>query len=79
MIKIRYKFVILPIRAALVAHHILLVFVVEITFWYGRQILRNTRNRNTRKEPTSYGIRNLALPLSEYLIRFIALDEKHHH
>jgi len=73
----KYKFVILPILAALVAHHILLAFVVLITFRYGRQIWRNTRYRDTSTEPTSYGLRNLALHLSEYLIRFMALDEKH--
>ena len=28
-------------------------------------------------EPTPHGLSKLALPLSEYLIRFMVLDEKH--
>lgn len=39
--------------------------------------MRHSRNRDTNTEPTSYGLRNFALLLSEYLIRFMALDEKH--
>jgi hypothetical protein len=68
MVKIKYKFVILTMRAALVSHEILFAFIVLITFWYGGQILRHPRNRDTNTEPTSYGLRNFALLSSEYLI-----------
>jgi len=41
-------------RAALVAHQILLVFIVLIAFWYRGQMLRNIRKSDTSTEPTSY-------------------------